>query len=93
MPAIREGTAALTEDLIARARAIGFGPRVAPHAEARSAIVMLTAPAPVASVRRLAKAGIIADARAGHVHHSPFFYNLQDDHVSALERLATQTGH
>src|SRR2546425_1230198 len=33
------------------------------------------------------------DARPGHVRLSPFFYNVQDDHVSALERLATHTGH
>jgi kynureninase len=93
VPVIRGVTAGLTEDLIARAREHGFRPKVAPRAEDRSAIVMLPAADPAAAVRHLAAAGIIADARPGHVRLSPFFYNVQDDHVSALERLATHTGH
>jgi kynureninase len=93
VPVIRGVTAGLTEDLIARAREHGFHPKVAPRAEDRSAIVMLPAADPAAAVRHLAAAGIIADARPGHVRLSPFFYNVQDDHVSALERLATHTGH
>src|SRR6266542_1681988 len=88
VPAIRGVTAALTEDLIARAAARGFRPKVAADAAARSAIVMLPAPDPAAAVRHLADGGIIADARPGHVRFSPFFYNQQDDHVTALERLA-----
>jgi selenocysteine lyase/cysteine desulfurase len=93
VPAIRRITAALTEDLIARARARGFQPKVAPRSDDRSAIVMLPVADPSAAVRHLAAGGIIADARPGHVRLSPFFYNVQDDHVSALERLATPTGH
>jgi len=93
VPVIRGVTAGLTEDLIARAREHGFRPKVAPRAEDRSAIVMLPAADPAAAVRHLAAARIIADARPGHVRLSPFFYNVQDDHVSALERLATHTGH
>jgi len=93
VPAIRRVTATLTEDLVARAREQGLRPKVAPRAEDRSAIVMLPAADPAAGVRHLAASGIIADARPGHVRLSPFFYNVQDDHVSALERLATHTGH
>src|SRR5207302_1784296 len=93
VPGIRDGTAALTEDLIARARAAGFRPKVAARAEDRSAIVMLPADDPADRVRHLAVAGIIADARPGHVRLSPFFYNVQDDYVAALERLAAQSGH
>src|SRR6266851_8023842 len=93
IPAIRAVSAALTEDLIARARERGFRPKVAARAAERSAIVMLPAPAPAGLVRQLAAADIVADARPGHVRLSPFFYNLQDDHVSALEQLAPQTGH
>src|SRR5881296_989205 len=88
VPAIRAVTAALTEDLVARARDLGLRPKVAPRAEDRSAIVLLPAADPAAAVRWLDAAGIIADARPGHVRLSPFFYNLQEDHVSALERLA-----
>jgi kynureninase len=93
VPAIRRVTAVLTEDLIARAAERGFQPKVARRATERSAIVMLPAVDPSAAVRHLAASGIIADARPGHVRLSPFFYNLQDDHVAALERLATPTGH
>src|SRR5213596_4118890 len=93
VPAIRAVAAALTEDLVARAGEYGFRPKVAPRAEDRSAIVMLPAADPAAGVRHVAAGGIIADARPGHVRLSPFFYNVQDDHVSALERLATHTGH
>src|SRR6267143_1121116 len=93
VPVIRDVTAALTEDLIARARAAGFRPKVAARAEDRSAIVMLPADDPADRVRHLAVAGIIADARPGHVRLSPFFYNVQDDSVAALERLAAPSGH
>ena len=93
VPAIRRVAAALAEDLIARAAEQGFQPKVARTAAERSAIVMLPAVDPAGSVQHLAAAGIIADARPGHVRLSPFFYNLQDDHVAALERLATPTDH
>jgi selenocysteine lyase/cysteine desulfurase len=39
-------------------------------------------------VRRLADAGIIADARPGLVRLSPYFYNTPADHRAALEILA-----
>src|SRR5438552_3779859 len=93
VPAIRRVTSAITEDLVARAREYGFQPKVASRAEDRSAIVMLPAADPAAGVRHLAAGRIIADARPGHVRLSPFFYKMQDDHVSALERLARHTGH
>jgi len=93
VPAIRQVTATLTEDLIVRAREAGFAPKVAAEASARSAIVMLPVSDPAAAVRHLAEGGVIADARPGHVRLSPFFYNVQDDHVSALELLTTHRGH
>ncbi len=93
VPEIRRVTAELTEDLIVRARAAGFAPNVAAEPAARSAIVMLPVPDPPAAVRHLADGGVIADARPGHVRFSPFFYNLQDDHATALERLATHLAH
>lgn len=93
VPAIRRVTADLTEDLVARARTLGLRPAVAPRADDRSAIVMLPVGDPPAAVRHLADGGIIADARPGHVRLSPFFYNVQDDHVSALEQLATHLRH
>jgi selenocysteine lyase/cysteine desulfurase len=93
VPEIRRVTAALTEDLIARAVAMGLEPHVAATAATRSAIVMIPARDPAASVRALARDGIVADARPEHVRLSPFFYNVQDDHVRALERLASTLAH
>ena len=93
IPTIRQTTAALTEDLIATLRAAGFKPKVAPEADRRSAIVMIPMPDPAVAVRHLAAGGIIADSRPGHVRFSPFFYNVQDDHVRATERLASQPAH
>jgi kynureninase len=66
---------------------------VTSRAEDRSAIVTLPVRDPGAAVRLLADGGIIVDARPGHVRFSPFFYNVQDDYVAALERLAAQAGH
>ena len=74
-------------------RAAGFKPKVAAEPERRSAIVMIPTPDPAASVRHLAAGGVIADTRPGHVRFSPFFYNVQDDHVRAIERLAAQPAH
>src|SRR5467141_2805286 len=93
VPAIRDVTAALTEDLIDRVRAAGFKPKIAADFRQRSAIVMIPMPDPAASVRHLAAGGVIADSRPGHVRFSPFFYNVQDDHVRATERLASQPAH
>jgi kynureninase len=93
VPRVRDVTAALTEDLIATLRGAGFTPKVAADPGERSAIVMVPMPDPVASIRHLAAGGIIADTRPGHVRFSPFFYNVQDDHVRATERLASQPAH
>jgi kynureninase len=88
IPAIRDATRQLTDDLILEALSRGFHPRLAPRGEDRSAIVMLPRPDPAGDVRRLAEAGFIVDARQGHVRFSPYFYNLADDHRAALECLA-----
>jgi len=93
VPEIRRVTADLTEDLIGRARDMGLAPRVAASPALRSAIIMIPARDPARSVHALADDGIIADARPGHVRLSPFFYNVQEDHVRALERLASINAH
>ena len=79
---------ALAEDLIdagagARAQAQG----VATAARTALRIVMLPSDDPAGDVRRLAEAGIVTDARPGHVRVSPYFYNVADDHRAAIERL------
>jgi selenocysteine lyase/cysteine desulfurase len=84
---VRRDTMALTEDLIARARAAGLEPRVAATPDARSGIVMLPSADPARDTRWLAAANIIVDARPGHVRVSPYFYNIPDDYLPLLELL------
>ena len=87
VPRIAHVTRDLTEDLIAKARGAGLAPQVAPEPAERSAIVMIPRENPAAAVRRLADAGIVVDARPGHVRISPFFYNVPDDHDKAIAVL------
>jgi selenocysteine lyase/cysteine desulfurase len=87
VPRIAQVTHDLTEDLIAKARGAGLVPRVAPDPSERSAIVMIPREDPTATVQRLAAAGIVVDARPGHVRISPFFYNVPDDHDKAIAVL------
>ena len=77
----------LAEDLIEMARAAGLEPRVAPDPARRSGIVALASDDPSRDVRRLAAAGVIADARPGLVRASPFFYNERDDLHALVELL------
>ena len=84
---VRRATMALTEDLIERARDAGLGCRVAATKESRSGIVMLPTADPLGDVRRLSDAGIIVDARPGHIRVSPYFYNVPDDHLALVELL------
>jgi selenocysteine lyase/cysteine desulfurase len=84
--AIRERNRGLTDRLIDRARDAGFTLRVAdPHA--RSAIVMIAVDDPYGAVDHLADAGIIVDARPGHVRVSPHFYNTEAEIDGLVERL------
>jgi kynureninase len=85
--AIRQRNRELTERLIARARAAGFALRCAPEPDARSAIVMVAADDPPAAVRHLDRAGIIVDARPGHVRISPHFYNTAGEVDRVVEEL------
>lgn len=87
---VHEESMALAEDLIERAAERGLRPKVAPRAAERSAIVMVPSEHPHRDVARLADAGIITDARPGHVRISPYFYNVADDHRAALEILTSE---
>jgi kynureninase len=84
---VRRATMALTEDLIQRARGAGLRPKVAATQEERSGIVMLPRDDPAGDVRRLAQAGIVTDARPGHVRVSPYFYNVPEDVAAVVELL------
>jgi selenocysteine lyase/cysteine desulfurase len=92
VPSIRERNRALTERLIDRARAAGFRLRIADDPAARSAIVMIVADDPHAAVAHLDRAGIIVDARPGHVRVSPHFYNTEDEVDRVVAELVAWRG-
>lgn len=88
MERIRARNAALTEDLIARAREAGLQLRVAAEAEQRSAIVMLRTPDAGEAVERLGRRGIIVDRRGEYVRVSPHFYNTAAENEALIAALA-----
>jgi kynureninase len=85
--AARTITMDLVEDLIESARAAGLAPQVAPEPARRSGIVMFPSDDASQAVRRLVEAGIVADARPGHVRVSPYFYNEREDTRALVELL------
>ncbi len=85
--AIRARDAALTERLIARARAAGLPVRAAGQPEGRSAIAMLALEDPAAAVAHLAARDIIVDWRPGHVRISPHFYNTEEEVDRVVDEL------
>ena len=88
IPAIRSVTRELTDNLVDRAIDAGLNPKVCSEPDRRVAIVMIPAEDPHQSVARLAAKKIIVDARPGHVRLSPYFYNVEDDHVAAISILS-----
>ena len=88
VPAIRDVVSQLTDDLVKRATEAGLNPKVQSDPNQRVAIVMIPDSDPHATVKRLADANIIVDARPGHVRVSPYFYNIEDDHAEAISILS-----
>ncbi len=89
---IQARVAALTEDLIGRAREAGLTVRVAERPERRAAIVLVESGEPAADVHRLREAGVIADYRPGVVRLSPHFYNTTEDNSAAVSVLGAAGG-
>jgi selenocysteine lyase/cysteine desulfurase len=86
-PALRERTQHLSEDLIARALAAGFVPRVAEDPAQRSGIVLLNMDNPRPVVAALAQAGTIVDMRPGAVRVSPYFYNTIAENQVVIDAM------
>lgn len=78
---------ALTEHLLGRCREAGFRLRTAADPASRSAIVMVAHPDPKGAVAHLDRAGIVVDARPGHVRISPHVYNTEDEVDQVVEEL------
>jgi selenocysteine lyase/cysteine desulfurase len=84
---LRERTQHLTEDLVGRALAAGFTPRVAPDPAQRSGIVLLNMDDPAPVVAALAEAGTIVDKRPGAVRVSPYFYNQIEENQIIIDAM------
>lgn len=84
---IRERIAALTDDLVGRARGAGFELRISEEPERRSGIVMLRVANARAAVAGLSDRGIVVDRRGDYVRVSPHFYNTADEGARAVEAL------
>ncbi|HSG49565.1 MAG TPA: aminotransferase class V-fold PLP-dependent enzyme [Longimicrobiales bacterium] len=78
---------ALTGRLVENARAAGFSLRLAEDEAHRSAIVMVATDDPKGAVAHLDRAGIIVDARPGHVRISPHVYNTEEEVDQAVAEL------
>jgi kynureninase len=89
---IRERNAALTDDLIQRARQAGFELRTASDPGQRSAIVMLRSDDSRAAVDHLARRGIIVDRRGDYVRISPHFFNTVEENELVVAALTEQSG-
>lgn len=90
---ICERTRFLTDDLIMRARDLGWLVRAPLESERRSSIVMLEFEQPEQIVEELLKRDIIVDKRPGHVRISPYFYNTVEENeqiISAISEILEQ---
>jgi selenocysteine lyase/cysteine desulfurase len=84
---------ALTELLMERCGEAGFPIRTTADRERRSAIVMIAHPEPREAVAHLDAAGIIVDARPGHVRVSPHVYNTEEEVEQVVEELRRHRDH
>lgn len=78
---------ALADRLADGVRAQGFTLRISDNAAHRSAIVMVAVDDPKGCVAHLDRAGIVVDARPGHVRISPHVYNTEDEVDQAVAEL------
>ena len=84
---IRKATQNLTEELVDMLKRAGFTLNISPHANERSAIVMIEYENAIAALK---KQNIIVDYRHSYIQVSPYFYNTPDDlnaFVNALTAL------
>lgn len=95
VPAIRERTRFLADDLIRRAQAQGWPIRSPLDSAQRSSIVMLGLERPEEIVPALAARNIIVDYRPGLLRISPHFYNTVQENeliVAAIAEILRERG-
>jgi len=91
--ALRQRTAALNQDLVARLRQRGYRLRIPDSPELQAGITIVEVDDPPATVRQLAEQDIIVDRRPGAVRISPYFYNTIAENeliVQALDEIVSK---
>lgn len=86
---IRGRTAALVDDLAERLADAGFALLTPDRADERAGIVAVRVEDAPRAVARLARDGIIVDARPGRVRISPYFYNTERENERVVDALRT----
>ncbi|HSF81124.1 MAG TPA: aminotransferase class V-fold PLP-dependent enzyme [Anaerolineales bacterium] len=92
-PQLRQRTAALSQDLVARLQTGGYRLRIPADPDRQAGITILEIDEPMAVTRALADRGIIVDKRPGAVRISPYFYNTPEENeifVNALAEITAQ---
>jgi kynureninase len=95
VPAIRERTRYLADDLIRRAQAMDWPVRGPLDSAQRSSIVMLGLERPAEIVAALTARNIIVDFRPGLLRISPHFYNTIEENeviVAAIAEILRERG-
>lgn len=87
---LRQRTAALNQDLVARLQERGYTLRIPADPNRQAGITILESSDPMMLTRALAKRDIIVDKRPGAVRISPYFYNTVEENeitVAAIDEI------
>jgi selenocysteine lyase/cysteine desulfurase len=85
--ALRQRTAQLNQDLVARLKERGYRLRIPADPERHAGITILETGDPMSVTRALADRRIIVDKRPGAVRISPYFYNTLEENEIVVRAL------
>lgn len=89
---LRQRTAELNQDLVARLRARGFKLRIPDDPDRQAGMTIVEADDPMGITRALAERKIVVDKRPGAVRISPYFYNDEHENEVVVEAMREIVG-
>ena len=89
---LRQRTAELNQDLVARLRERGFKLRIPDDPERQAGMTIVEADDPIGITRALAQRKIVVDKRPGAVRISPYFYNNEQENEAVVEAMREIVG-
>lgn len=89
---LRQRTAELNQDLVARLRERGFKLRIPDDPERQAGMTIVEADDPMGITRALAERKIVVDKRPGAVRISPYFYNNEQENEAVVEAMREIVG-